>query len=117
MIGELAQKAQTERTSFRWHTLAASSVALLSSDCIAPAQTFNCKLPVPTLKEQMIQESIARYPGNCPCPYNRDARGHNCGGRSAWSRAGGYAPLCFSADITPDMVREFCEVLKLRGAG
>jgi hypothetical protein len=25
------------------------------------AQTFNCKTPVPTLKDQMIQESIDRY--------------------------------------------------------
>jgi hypothetical protein len=90
---------------------------LLSSDFVAQAQTFNCKLPVPTLKDQMIEESIARYPGNCPCPYNRDARGRRCGGRSAWARAGGYAPLCFPQDITSDMVREFCEVLKLRGAG
>jgi hypothetical protein len=79
------------------------------------AQTFNCKTPVPTLKDQMIQESIARYLGNCPCPYNHDKRGHQCGKRSAWSRAGGEAPLCFPEDITADMVREFCEVLKLRG--
>jgi hypothetical protein len=26
----------------------------------------------------------------------------------------GYAPLCFPADISTDMVREFCEVLKKR---
>ena len=89
--------------------------ALTLPVCPVSAQTFDCKTPVPTLKEQMISESIARYPGNCPCPYNRDARGHNCGRRSAWSKAGGYAPLCFPEDISPDMVREFCEVLKMRG--
>ena len=65
----------------------------------------------------MISESIARYPGNCPCPYNRDARGRRCGKRSAWDRQGGYSPLCFPADITPDMVRDFCEVLKMRRQG
>ena len=81
------------------------------------AQTFNCDIPVPTLKDQMISESIARYPGNCPCPYNRDARGRRCGKRSAWDRPGGYLPLCFPADITPDMVRDFCEVLKMRRQG
>jgi hypothetical protein len=27
---------------------------------VCQAQTFNCQLPVPTLKDQMIQESIAR---------------------------------------------------------
>jgi hypothetical protein len=82
---------------------------------IAEAQTFNCQIPVPTLKDRLIQESISRYPGNCPCPFNRDARGHRCGKRSAWNRAGGYSPLCFAEDVTPDMVREYCEVLKLRG--
>jgi hypothetical protein len=80
-------------------------------------QTFNCQIPVPTLKEQMIQESVAKYPGNCPCPYHRDAKGRRCGKRSAWDRAGGYAPLCFPEDVSADMVREFCEVLKMRGQG
>lgn len=83
----------------------------------ASSQTFNCQIPVPTLKDQMIQESVAKYPGNCPCPYHRDARGRRCGKRSAWDRAGGYAPLCFPQDISADMVREFCEVLKMRGQG
>jgi hypothetical protein len=83
----------------------------------ASAQTFNCQVPVPTLKDQMIQESITRYPGNCPCPYHRDARGRRCGKRSACDRAGGYTPLCFPEDISADMVREFCEVLKMRGQG
>lgn len=77
-------------------------------------QTFNCQMPIPTLKDEMIRESIARYPGNCPCPYNRDARGHNCGKRSAWNRGGGYEPLCFPEDISADMTREYCEVLKMR---
>lgn len=80
-------------------------------------QTFNCTIPIPTVKDQMIRESIARYPGSCPCPYNIDRGGRRCGGRSAWSRPGGYSPLCYPSDVSPDMVREFCEVLKLRGQG
>lgn len=79
-------------------------------------QAFNCTIPIPTLKEQMISESIARYPGSCPCPYNHDRAGRRCGGRSAWNRAGGYSPLCFPEDIGPDQIREFCEVLKMRGS-
>jgi hypothetical protein len=79
-------------------------------------QAFNCATPIPTLKEQMIGESISRYPGSCPCPYNRDRAGRRCGGRSAWNRAGGYSPLCFPEDIGPDQVREFCEILKIRGS-
>ena len=83
----------------------------------ASAQTFNCTIPIPTLQDQMIRESIQRYPGNCPCPYNSDRAGRRCGGRSAWSRPGGYSPLCYPSDISPDMIREFCEVLKMRGQG
>ncbi len=59
------------------------------------------------IKQKLIQESIAEYPGNCPCPYNTDRRGHACGRRSAYNRAGGYAPLCYPEDVTPEMVKEY----------
>jgi hypothetical protein len=59
------------------------------------------------IKRRMIQESIDAYSGNCPCPYNTAANGSSCGGRSAWSRAGGAEPLCFPADISADMVAEY----------
>ncbi|MGE0682430.1 MAG: hypothetical protein AB7P69_16210 [Candidatus Binatia bacterium] len=56
------------------------------------------------IKQQLIQQSIAQYPGNCPCPYNTDRAGRRCGGRSAYSRAGGYSPLCYPRDVTQEMV-------------
>lgn len=90
-------------------------IAILVWAVPAYAQTFNCQIPVPTLKDRMIAESIARTPGNCPCPYHRDAGGRRCGKRSAWDKPGGYSPLCFPEDISADMLREYCEVLKLRG--
>lgn len=49
--------------------------------------------------QQAIRASIAAYPGNCPCPYSYDRAGRRCGGRSAWSRRGGYAPLCYPSDV------------------
>lgn len=52
----------------------------------------------------LIQQSIASYPGPCACPYQHDRRGHACGHRSAYSRPGGYAPLCYPQDITTAMV-------------
>lgn len=61
------------------------------------------------IKKAIIQESIQNYPGNCPCPYNTASNGSRCGKRSAWSRAGGYAPLCYDTDVTKDMVREWRE--------
>lgn len=52
------------------------------------------------IKQRIIRSSIASYPGNCPCPYNTDRAGRRCGGRSAYNRAGGYAPQCFPSDVS-----------------
>ena len=59
------------------------------------------------IRRRMIEESIDSYPGNCPCPYNRASNGSQCGRRSAYSREGGYAPLCYPSDISDAMVREY----------
>jgi hypothetical protein len=59
------------------------------------------------IKQELIRESIAAYPGTCACPYNVDRAGHNCGRRSAYSRPGGYAPLCYPKDVTKGMVNEY----------
>ena len=59
------------------------------------------------IRKEVIARSIASYPGRCPCPYNVDRAGRACGGRSAHSRAGGYAPLCYPADVTDKMIEEF----------
>lgn len=34
----------------------------------------------------------------CQCPYDIDARGRTCGGRSAYSRPGGEEPKCYVGD-------------------
>ena len=49
--------------------------------------------------EEMIKESIANYPGKCPCPYSIMSNGQKCGKRSAYSKPGGYEPLCYISDI------------------
>ena len=59
------------------------------------------------VKQSIIKESIAKYPGNCPCPYNSDRAGRSCGRRSAYSKPGGYAPLCYSNDVSKEMVQEW----------
>jgi hypothetical protein len=63
------------------------------------------------IAQQLIARSIAAYPGNCPCPYNMDRAGRRCGGRSAHSRAGGYAPLCFPDDVGADRIRAYRQAL------
>lgn len=57
--------------------------------------------------QNIINESIASYPGRCPCPYNRASNGSSCGKRSAYSRAGGYAPFCYASDISPEMISSY----------
>ncbi|MEI9990558.1 MAG: hypothetical protein WDM86_11015 [Rhizomicrobium sp.] len=59
------------------------------------------------IKQAIIRESIAAYPGPCACPYNVMRNGRQCGGRSAYSRPGDYAPLCYDRDVAPEMLRQY----------
>ncbi|XEH05464.1 hypothetical protein NMD87_07600 [Edwardsiella tarda] len=56
------------------------------------------------IKQAIIDQSIAAYPGRCACPYNRAKNGSACGKRSAWSKAGGYAPICYRDEVTQAMI-------------
>lgn len=56
------------------------------------------------IRERLIAESRAQYSGNCPCPYDTDRAGRPCGKRSAHSRPGAAAPLCYEGDVTQAMV-------------
>jgi hypothetical protein len=66
------------------------------------------------IRNVIIQESIARYPGHCPCPYNLARNGTQCGGRSAYSKAGGYSPICYQRDVSPAMISNFKRRNKLK---
>jgi hypothetical protein len=59
------------------------------------------------VRKILIEETIAAYPGNCPCPYNTARNGSQCGGRSAYSRKGGEAPLCYTKDLTAEMIQAY----------
>jgi len=59
------------------------------------------------VRQTIIRQSIAAYPGPCACPYNRTRNGSACGGRSAYSRPGGYAPICYPRDVTPAQIQEW----------
>lgn len=65
-------------------------------------------------KQNLIRQSIAAYPGSCPCPFSRDRAGRRCGGRSAWSRPGGYSPMCYESDISPARLESY--LARRRGA-
>jgi len=64
---------------------------------VTPALAFQSDAQI---KQQIIRESIAAYPGPCPCPYSVMRNGRSCGGRSAYSRPGGYAPICYPANVS-----------------
>jgi len=59
------------------------------------------------IKQILIDESIAAYSGNCPCPYSTMSNGRKCGRRSAYSREGGEAPLCYAKDVTAEMMQAY----------
>jgi len=59
------------------------------------------------VRQQIINESVAAYLATghpCACPYNVARNGSQCGKRSAWSKPGGQAPLCYPDDVTADMI-------------
>ncbi|WP_073603404.1 hypothetical protein [Vibrio aerogenes] len=76
-------------------------VLLLSS----PAVLAKEKMSDAQVRQQIIHESILRYPGNCPCPYSRASNGYKCGKRSAWSKPGGYTPICYPNEISDKEVK------------
>lgn len=80
-----------------------SMFLLLSGNSFA----LNDALSNQKIKKILIQKSINSYSGNCPCPYNTTRNGSRCGGRSAWSRKGGYAPLCYERDVSDDAVKRY----------
>lgn len=50
----------------------------------------------------------------CACPDDLMRNGRACGARSAYSRPGGAAPLCHTADVTPAMIDEYRKAIAMR---
>ncbi|XTZ39952.1 hypothetical protein ACQYRI_08265 [Salmonella enterica] len=84
-------------------------VVTLALTISAPAVTMakTTRLSDAEIKQRIIEESIDDYPGTCACPYNSVRNGSRCGGRSAWSRAGGYSPICYEREVSKDMIVEW----------
>jgi hypothetical protein len=55
----------------------------------------------------IVQASRDQYHAGgrpCACPDDAMRNGRACGGRSAYSRPGGAAPLCYPSDVTAAMI-------------
>ena len=92
--------------SRRLSTAAAVILALLS---IQPA-VARPSLTDDQIRQQIIQQSISDYQATghpCACPFNQARNGSSCGRRSAYSRPGGAAPLCYPQDVTEGMVGDW----------
>lgn len=50
----------------------------------------------------------------CACPDDRMRNGRSCGGKSAYSRPGGAAPLCYVHDVTPAMIENYRKTVASR---
>jgi hypothetical protein len=74
---------------------------------VAWGQTAKAAKTDAEIKLEIINESIASYRGNCPCPYNTDRAGRRCGARSAYSRPGGASPICYAKDVTQKTVDDY----------
>ena len=83
----------------RWFSVFVLGLAAIASPAFAQSDA--------QIRQRIIQESIASYPGACPCPYNTDRAGRSCGRRSAYSRPGGYAPQCYPADVSNAQIQEY----------
>jgi uncharacterized protein YkwD len=62
------------------------------------------------VREAIVRASVNAYLATgrpCACPYNTMRNGASCGGRSAHSRPGGAAPLCYPSDVSDAEVDAF----------
>ncbi len=82
-------------------------VVLMVAGLALPSVALSQALTDDQVRQTMIEESIRSYPGNCPCPYNLASNGSRCGKRSAWSKPGGFDPLCYLEDIPATMVDDY----------
>ena len=87
-----------------WQSLAVPLILLFA---LSLAQAQTTRKTDAQIRQMMLRESIAKYSGSCPCPYSTDRAGRKCGARSAYSKPGGAAPLCFETDVTPKMVADY----------
>ena len=80
---------------------------LLTKTCVPGEELVRGDMARADIVSTLMSRSQSRYNGSCPCPHNVDRSGRRCGGRSAYSRPGGASPLCYSSDVTAEMIRSF----------
>lgn len=88
-------------------TVAVSLVMAVSLLWIGASDAKSTRQSDDQIRQLIIEDSIASYPGVCACPFNSARNGSSCGRRSAWSKQGGYAPICYKKEVSKEMVDEW----------
>jgi endonuclease YncB( thermonuclease family) len=78
---------------------------MLALACIAPGCSRQAPPSDAQIRKQLVLESIASYPGACPCPDSIKGNGQRCAGSSAYARSGSI--WCSPADISDADVAAF----------
>ena len=59
------------------------------------------------IRQQIMQQSQAHYPGRCVCPYQtRDSRGRSCRHRHEVITTAP-RPICYPGDVSVSMIHEW----------
>jgi hypothetical protein len=75
-----------------------------------PALVFSGSFTDAQIIDAIIKQSRQSYYATghpCACPDDKAKNGSSCGARSAYSRPGGAAPLCYPKDVTRGMIEDF----------
>ena len=89
------------------HSVASVGLAVLMVLAVASPSAGRQAMSDAQVRQAIIRQSIASYSGSCPCPYSTARNGSRCGGRSAYSRPGGEAPVCFASDVSAAQVTAY----------
>jgi hypothetical protein len=91
---------------------ALAALMLLSLGCCSrhePLAPINYNPPISSgtseegIRTTIVQESIIRYQGPCPCPYS----GPSCQGRSAYEKPTVPPVYCYTKDVPSEMVSSY----------
>lgn len=89
----------------------ASQAATSSAEQPKPKHTAEI-LTAAAIAALIVAESRQAYHARgrpCACPDDSMRNGRACGGRSAYSRPGGAAPLCYPTDVSEAMIKAYRE--------
>ncbi len=79
----------------------AKSNALSSDDMVKEMQKTASIMIVAS------KEEYRKFNGSCACPDDRNVNGERCGDQSGYHGPAFRKPLCYIADVSPDMIVEF----------